>query len=98
MEGGMAGTQACPGVPKRIEDLDIHDVEAAAPIHKHPGETFGANNWLHDERVGPRTWDLVRMAAPIKGDRCLRPLEVFRDSGVYGVHLALTILSRRLLP
>jgi hypothetical protein len=46
-----------------IESLNIHDVETAPPAHEDSGETFRANYWPNNERVGLGMRDPARMAA-----------------------------------
>ena len=50
-----------------IEHLDIHDVEATAPIHKNLGELLHANDRVDHERVSSRLWDAFWVVVPIKG-------------------------------
>lgn len=44
-----------------IKSLSVHDVVIPSSVHEDFGETFRADDWPDDERVGSRIRDLVRM-------------------------------------
>ena len=40
-----------------IEHLGIYDVEVAASIHHHFGESLWADDWVNHKRISPRVGD-----------------------------------------
>ena len=56
-----------------VEGVDVEDVEAAASVHQHLGETLLVDDGVNDEQVAPRSGDVRGMVPLIKGDRRFQP-------------------------
>ena len=61
---------------KELQGVGVEDVEAAASVHQHLGESGVADDRVDNEWVLPEIRDMVRVVIPIKGDRLPRPVEV----------------------
>ena len=61
-----------------VEHFGIHDVEAAASIHRHLSELLHADDRVDHEQVSSQLQDAFRVVDPIKGYGRLRPLEEVR--------------------
>jgi hypothetical protein len=51
VEGHPGWPDTCPTDPYFIECLNLHDVEAAAPIHQHLAKVLWADEQINDEWV-----------------------------------------------
>ena len=58
-----------------VEHLCVHDVEAAASIHRYFHEPLWADDRVDDKRVPSRVWDGIRMVGPVEGYGGLQPPE-----------------------
>ena len=67
--------EGCPVIAHHIERLGVHNVEAAASIDQHFGESFWADDWVNHKRISSRVWDSIQMVGPIEGYGGLRPPE-----------------------
>jgi hypothetical protein len=51
VEGHPGRQDACPTDPYGIERLNVHDVEATAPIHQHLAKVLWADEWIDDKQI-----------------------------------------------
>jgi hypothetical protein len=63
-----------PSNPHEIQGVSIDDVEAAASIHEHLGESGVADDGVDDKRVLPRVRDVVRVIISVEGDGMVGPV------------------------
>ena len=69
MEGRARWVEFRPRNAHGVEGVDIEDVEAAASVHQHLGETLLADDGVDDERVASCSHDVGGMVPLIEGDR-----------------------------
>ena len=79
--------------PQVIEGLNIHDVEAASPVHEHLGETLRA----HMTRGMSLVRDPFQVVTVVKDNWELRPPKILWDGGLRCVHLAVGHLEAALV-
>jgi hypothetical protein len=65
-----------PVNPHEIQGVCIHDVEVAASIHEHLGES-GVDDEVNDKWVPPRIWDIVQLKKGVRYSEML----AFRKRG-----------------
>ena len=58
-----------------IERLGVHDVEAAASVHRYFCEPLWADDQVDDKRVPSRVWDDIRMVGSVEGYGGFQPPE-----------------------
>jgi hypothetical protein len=58
-----------------VEHLNVHDVEAAASVHQHLGESLRTDDRVNHERVPAQMQDALRVVGSVGGDGGPRPLE-----------------------
>ena len=75
MERRLAGAQLVQADPHELQGVCVHDVEAAASVHEHLGESSVADDRIHNEWVLPRVWDVVGVVLAAEGDGVLRLVE-----------------------
>ena len=71
-----ARTQLVQANPHELEGVGVQDVEAAAFIHEHLGESGIADDGVDNKRVPSRVWDVVGVVLAAEGNSVLRPVEV----------------------
>jgi hypothetical protein len=59
--------------PQPLKGIEVHEVEATAPIHEGLGESGCADQWVDYEGKPPQLRDAIRMVRSVKSDRGLRP-------------------------
>jgi len=62
--------------PHEGQSLSVKNVEAAASIHQHLGETSLGDDGVDDQWITPVVGDPIRVILPIERDRALGLLEV----------------------
>jgi len=62
--------------PHKGQSLGVKNVEAAASIHQHLGETCLGDDGVDDQRITPGVGDPIRVILPIESDCALGPFEV----------------------
>ena len=62
--------------PHELQGGGVHDVEAAASVHKNLGEAGVADDGVDNKRVSSRVRDVVEVVLAAKGNGLLRPIEL----------------------
>ena len=93
VEAPSTGLKLRPLNPQEVEGLHIDDVKATAPIHEHFGETSVDDDWIDDERVGPRPNNVVGMVITVERDGRIRPVEVMGGGYPNGENLPALLLA-----
>jgi hypothetical protein len=68
VEGHPGWSDTRPVDAHGVEHLDVHDVEAATPIHQHLAEALLDNDQVNDKWILTRMWNTVRVVGAIEGD------------------------------
>jgi hypothetical protein len=75
-----------PGKSQSIKGVEVHEVEAAAPIHEGFGEPGRPDQRINYEGKPFGLGDTIWVIHLIKSDRGLRPMKVLRGSQTHGVN------------
>ena len=59
VEWRLAGAKPVQSDPHELQSVGVHDVEAAAPVHEHHGESGVADDRVDNEWVQTRIRDVV---------------------------------------
>ena len=62
--------------PQEVESLEVDDVEAAAAIHQHLGDSGVDDDGVNDEWIDAGANDSVRMVVVVEGDGGAQPVEL----------------------
>jgi hypothetical protein len=73
------------GKPQPFKGAEVHEVEAATPIHVGLGEPSRPNQRVDYEGKPPWLGDPIRMIHSIKGDWRLGPVQVLQDRRAHDV-------------
>jgi hypothetical protein len=68
VEGHPGRSDTRPVDAHGIERLDVHDVEAATPIHQHLAEALLVDDQVNDKWIPARMWNTVWVVGAIEGD------------------------------
>jgi hypothetical protein len=71
------------GKPQPLKDVEVHEVEAAAPIHEVLSEPGHPNQWVDNEAEPPLLGDAIRVVCLVKSDQGLRPAQVLQECYAY---------------
>jgi hypothetical protein len=74
------------GKSQSFEGVEVHEFEAATPIHEGFGELGHPDQRIDYERKPSRLGDTIRVVRPIKSDRGLGPAKVLRGSRAHDVN------------
>ena len=62
----IAGAELIQSGTHELQGVDVHDVEPAASIHEHLGESSVAHDGVDNKRVPSRVWDVVGVVLATK--------------------------------
>jgi len=68
MEASRASLELCSFDPQEVESLEVIDVEAAAAVHQHLGESGVDDDGVDYEWVDIRADDAVEVIITVEGD------------------------------
>jgi hypothetical protein len=74
-----------PSEPQCLKSVEVHEVEAAAPIHESLSEPGCPNQRVDNEGKPPSLRDAVRVVHLVKSDRGFRPMQVFQEHHAHGI-------------
>jgi hypothetical protein len=64
------------GKPQSLKGIEVHEVEAAAPVHEGLGEPGCPDQWVDDEGIPSWLGDAIRVVRPVESDRRFGPVQV----------------------
>jgi hypothetical protein len=74
MKWCSSGSNLGSPYPHELQGIHIDDVEVAASIHEHLGETSVSDDGADDERVLPEIQGVFRMVVLVEGDGAVGPV------------------------
>ena len=76
VEAARTGLELCSINSQEVEGLEVHDVEAAAVVHRYLGESSADDDRVNDEWIDARANDPIRMIVVVECDGGARLVEV----------------------
>jgi hypothetical protein len=70
------GLELVLGKAQHLKGIEVHEVEAAAPVHEGIGEPCCTDQRVNDEGKPPWLGDAIRVIRSVESDRRFRPAQV----------------------
>ena len=87
VEGEERGPQAGSRDPHGFQGVDVHDVEAATPVHQHLGQSHVADDGADNEGVASLSGNADRVVVLVEDDGRGRTLQLTSDGAPCGADL-----------
>jgi hypothetical protein len=85
LERVWATLELVTGMPQPLKGVEVHEVEAVAPIHEGLSDPGRPDQWIDNEGKPPRHRDAIQVVRSVKSDQGLGPVQVLWDRSAYGV-------------
>jgi hypothetical protein len=73
------------GEPQSHKGVEVHEVEAAGPVHEGLSEPCCPDQWVDNERKPPWLRDTIWVVRLVESDRGFGPAQVVWDCRAHGI-------------